>query len=203
MKKLLIALLIVFALLIVVSITAVFKYIAFYNSAQTLKVEVQNHFAEIDNQLNRRFDLIPNLVETVKGYASHERETLESVTQARAKVGGMINISENVLNDPELFAKYQDAQNSLGSALQRLMVVQERYPELKANENFIRLQDELAGTENRITVARKRYNDAVTVFNKKLVIFPNNIYAGIAGIQQAQFFKAPDEAQTAPQVKFN
>jgi len=202
MKKLLIVALVILAILIIAAVAITARFVSFYNTAQQLKIEVENSWAEVDNQYKRRFDLIPNLVETVKGYASHEQETFEAVTQARASVGGMVNISPEIINDPQMFEKYQQAQSTLGGALQRLLVVQEQYPELKANENFLRLQDELSGTENRITVARKRFNDAVTVLNRTLVTFPNNIFAGLANIQKAQFFKAPEEAQEAPKVQF-
>lgn len=167
------------------------SFIGKYNSMQQLKVEVDNGWAEVENQLNRRFDLIPNLVETVRGYASHEREVLTQVTESRSKVGSAQTPADKM-----------SANNELSSALSRLLVVVERYPDLKANQNFIRLQDELAGTENRIAVARKRYNDAVNILNKTIVIFPNNLVASMFNIERAKFFEAPAEARTAPQVKF-
>ncbi|MFA5499155.1 MAG: LemA family protein [Candidatus Cloacimonadia bacterium] len=198
MKNFLIVLLIVVVLLIgLVGFT-----ISRYNSMQQLKVDIDNSWAEVQNQLMRRYDLIPNLVETVKGYASHEQETFRMVTEARASVGGIIEVSQDVLDNPEAFQRYQQAQNTLGGALQRLLAVSENYPELKANQNFIRLQDELAGTENRIAVSRKRFNDSVAVFNRLIVVFPNNIIAGMFNFQKAIFFEAPTETQEAPRVQF-
>jgi len=198
MKNFLIVLLIVVVQLIgLVGFT-----ISRYNSMQQLKVDIDNSWAEVQNQLMRRYDLIPNLVETVKGYASHEQETFRMVTEARASVGGIIEVSQDVLDNPEAFQRYQQAQNTLGGALQRLLAVSENYPELKANQNFIRLQDELAGTENRIAVSRKRFNDSVAVFNRLIVVFPNNIIAGMFNFQKAIFFEAPTETQEAPRVQF-
>ncbi len=198
MKNFLIVLLII--LVIVIIIAAVF--IGRYNRMQQLKVNIDNSWAEVQNQLMRRFDLIPNLVETVKGYAAHEQETFQAVTEARARVGGVIEITEDLLNDPDAFARYEEAQNNLAGALQRLLMVTENYPELKANQNFIRLQDELAGTENRIAVSRRRFNEAVAEYNRMIVIFPNNILAGMFNFERAPFFEAPVETQTAPQVQF-
>lgn len=174
-----------------------------YNAMQEAKINVENAWSQVQNQYQRRFDLIPNLVNTVKGYAKHEQETLTAVTEARAKVGGVVNISPETINNPEAFAKFQQMQDGLSGALQRLMVSVERYPELKADENFIRLQDELAGTENRISVERMRYNDTVTVFNKMIIVFPNNIFANMFNIKKAEFFQAADTAQKAPEVNFN
>jgi len=187
MKKGLIVLLAILAVIII----AVMSFVAKYNSMQQLVIEVQNGWAEVENQLNRRYDLIPNLVETVRGYASHESNVLMQVTESRAKVGSAQN-PEEMMN----------ANNELSSSLSRLLVVVEAYPDLKANTNFIRLQDELAGTENRLTTARRRYNDAVNMLNRSLVIFPNNIIANMFGITPATFFEAPAEARTAPQVSF-
>lgn len=194
-------LIIVAALLLIVAI--IFgSTIGRYNKMRQLEVNVDQGWSEVHNQLQRRFDLIPNLVETVKGYAAHEQETFQAVTEARARVGGIVEISEDILNDPAAFQRYQQAQNNLAGALQRLLMVTENYPELKANQSFIRLQDELAGTENRIAVARKRFNDAVGEYNRALVVFPNNILAGFFGMTRRQFFEAPQEAQAAPQVQF-
>ena len=153
--------------------------------------------------LQRRMDLIPNLVETVKGYASHERETLEGVIQARANATRMQVNAQDLMNDPQQLSKFMNAQNGLSAALGRLMVVVERYPELKANENFIRLQDELAGTENRIAVERRRFNESVQAYNKKLRTFPTVMIAGMFGFQQRPYFEADAEAQKAPKVDFS
>lgn len=162
-----------------------------YNSLVRMDEGVKGAWAQVENQLQRRYDLIPNYVETVKGYAKHEKEVLLKVTQARSKVAGAGAISEKIA-----------ANNQLSSALARLMVVVERYPDLKANTNFIRLQDELAGTENRISVERRRFNEAVKAFNIKIRSFPTNFMAGMFGFEKATFFEVPKERQEAPKVKF-
>ena len=169
---------------------------------QQLRVNVDQSWADVQNQLMRRFDLIPNLVETVRGYATHEQETFRAVTDARARVGGIIEVSEDLLNDPEAFQRFEEAQNTLAGAVQRLLMITENYPDLKANQNFIRLQDELAGTENRIAVERRRFNEAVGQYNRTIVIFPNNLIAGMFNFERAQFFDAPETSQAAPQVQF-
>ncbi|MCX7816832.1 MAG: LemA family protein [Syntrophales bacterium] len=162
-----------------------------YNNFVALDEAVKSSWAQVENQLQRRYDLIPNLVETVKGYAKHEREVLIEVTNARARVGSARTVEEKI-----------QANNELSSALSRLLVVVERYPDLKANANFIRLQDELAGTENRIAVERRRYNEAVRNYNVAIRSFPANVLAGIFGFEKAAFFEAPAAAKGAPQVKF-
>jgi len=163
-----------------------------YNSLVKIDEDVKASWAQVENQYQRRFDLIPNLVETVKGYASHERETLTAVTEARAKVGQAQTPKEMI-----------ESNDQLSSALSRLMVVVERYPDLKANVNFIRLQDELAGTENRISVERRRYNENVRVFNTTVRSFPTNIFAGMFGFQVRETFEATSGAETAPKVDFS
>ena len=162
-----------------------------YNKFVTLDEAVKSSWAQVENQLQRRYDLIPNLVETVKGFAKQERDVLIEVTNARSKVGGAGNVPDKIA-----------ANNELSSALSRLLVVVERYPDLKSNQNFLRLQDELAGTENRIAVERRRYNEAVQNYNVAVRSFPANIVAGIFGFAQAPFFEAPAAAKAAPQVKF-
>lgn len=162
-----------------------------YNSLVTMDETVKGAWAQVENQLQRRYDLIPNYVETVKGYAAHEKEVFVKVTEARSKVAGAANIDEKI-----------QANNQLSSALSRLMVVVERYPELKANTNFIRLQDELAGTENRIAVERRRFNETVKVYNIKIRSFPTNIIAGMFGFEKATFFEVPKERQETPKVAF-
>ena len=147
-----------------------------YNDLQGLDENVKAAWSEIQNQYQRRADLIPNLVSVVKGYAAHERETLEAVTEARAKVGSL-QVTPQVLNDPQAFKKFEEAQTGLTSALSHLMVVVEKYPDLKANQNFLDLQSQLEGTENRIAVARKRYIDAVNDYNKMVRYFPTNLTA--------------------------
>ncbi|UCG66435.1 MAG: LemA family protein [Deltaproteobacteria bacterium] len=179
-------------LVIVVILLAFFFSIkGTYNSLVRLDEGIKGAWAQVENQLQRRYDLIPNYVETVKGYAKFEKDVLLKVTEARARVGGAGSVKEKI-----------DANNELSSALSRLLVVVERYPDLKANQNFIRLQDELAGTENRIAVERRRYNEAVRAYNVKIRSFPTNILAGIFGFTRAEFFEAPAEAKEAPKVKF-
>ena len=172
-----------------------------YNGMVTLDENVNQTWAQVQNVYQRRYDLIPNLVETVKGYAKHEQQTFQAVTEARSKVGGVIQLKAEDLT-PENLAKFQQAQAGLAGALQRLMVVMERYPELKANQNFIRLQDELAGTENRIAVERKRFNEAVQVYNSTIRKFPQNILAGMFGFEKKPYFEADQQAQEAPRVEF-
>jgi LemA protein len=162
-----------------------------YNSLVRMDEGVKAAWAQVENQLQRRYDLIPNYVETVKGYAKHEQEVFLKVTEARSKAAGAGAISEKIA-----------ANNELSSALARLLVVVEQYPELKANTNFIRLQDELAGTENRIAVERRRFNETVKVYNVKIRSFPTNFIAGMFGFEKATFFKVPEEKQEAPKVKF-
>ena len=162
-----------------------------YNRLVTMDESVNSAWAQVENQLQRRYDLIPNYVETVKGYAAHEKELFVQVTEARSRVGGAGNVPDKIA-----------AINDLSSALSRLMVVVERYPDLKANQNFIRLQDELAGTENRIAVERRRYNETVRAFNEKVRQFPTNIIAGMFGFEKATYFEVPKEAQEAPKIKF-
>ncbi|MBN1381164.1 MAG: LemA family protein [Deltaproteobacteria bacterium] len=162
-----------------------------YNNFVSLDEGVKASWAQVENQLQRRYDLIPNLVETVKGYAKQEKEVLTEVTNARARVGGAGNVPDKI-----------QANNELSSALSRLLVVVERYPDLKSNQNFMRLQDELAGTENRIAVERRRYNEAVRTYNVAIRRFPANLLAGMFGFSSATFFEAPAGAQTAPSVKF-
>ncbi len=162
-----------------------------YNSLVRMDEQVKAAWAQVENQLQRRYDLIPNYVETVKGYAKHEKEVLLKVTQARSRVAGAGAISEKIA-----------ANNQLSSALARLLVVVERYPDLKANVNFIRLQDELAGTENRISVERRRFNEMVRVYNTEIRSFPTNLVAGIFDFEKATFFEVPKEKQEVPKVKF-
>ena len=172
-----------------------------YNDFVRQREAVDGAWAQVQNVYQRRFDLIPNLVEIVKGYASHERQTLQAVTEARAKVGGVTQLNAEDLT-PENLARFQQAQAGLSGALQRLMVVVEQYPNLKANENFIRLQDELAGTENRIAVERRRFNELTRDYNAKLQVFPNMIIAGLFNFTKKPYFQAEQQAQTAPKVEF-
>lgn len=175
-----------------------------YNDLQGLDEDTKAAWSEVINQYQRRADLIPNLVNTVKGYAAHEKETLESVVQARAKATG-IQVTPEVLRDEASFKKFQDAQQGLSSALGRLLAVAENYPNLKADQNFRDLQSQLEGTENRITVARKRYIDRVAEFNKMVRYFPTNLTAKfLLHLEEKANFTVPDENTVAkpPEVKF-
>jgi len=183
--------LIIVAIIVLIIVIPLMYLKGTYNSLVTMDETVKGAWAQVENQLQRRFDLIPNYVETVKGYAAHEKEVFIKVTEARSKVAGAGSIGQKI-----------GAQNQLSAALARLLVVVERYPDLKANANFIRLQDELAGTENRIAVERRRYNETVKVYNIKIRRFPTNLLAGMFGFEKAAFFQVPKERQEAPKVKF-
>ena len=173
-----------------------------YNVMQANEEAVKAAWGDVEASYQRRNDLIPNLVEVVKAYAKHERETLTGVTEARAKVGTM-QVSKNILDDPKAFAQFQEAQGALSSALSRLMVVVEKYPDLKANQNFQDLQHQLEGTENRINVARVRYNKAVETFNTSLRIFPNSLTNSmLLHLKLKEPFKADSGAEKTPKVKF-
>ncbi|RKX86079.1 MAG: LemA family protein [Spirochaetes bacterium] len=173
-----------------------------YNKMVTLDEGVSAAWAQVENVYQRRMDLIPNLVETVKGYAAHEQDTFTELAEARSRAGGVMNIDEDLLNDPEAFARFQQTQDSLGTALQRLLVVTENYPELKANQNFLALQDQLEGTENRIAVERMRFNEAVRTYNTTIRRFPQSIIANMTGFEKKPYFESADGAETAPEVKF-
>ena len=173
-----------------------------YNTMQANEEAVIAAWGNVESSYQRRADLIPNLVEVVKGYAKHESETLQAVTEARAKVGSM-QVSKDVLNNPESLNKFQQAQGQLSSALSRLMVVVEKYPDLKANQNFMDLQKQLEGTENRINVARERYNKSVQIFNTSIRTFPNSLTNSmLLHLQRKEPFKAEEGAKVAPKVKF-
>jgi LemA protein len=186
-------LIIVLAVIVILAIAAYSFFAGNYNKFVGLDQTVKSSWAQVENQLQRRFDLIPNLVETVKGYAKQEKDVMVEVTEARAKVGGTANapVSDKIA-----------ANNQLSGALSRLMVVVEKYPDLKSNQNFMRLQDELAGTENRIAVERMRYNETVKIYNQAIKSFPANLLAGMFGFKDAAFFEAPKEAKEAVKVKF-
>ena len=173
-----------------------------YNTIQKYEEGVFAAWADVEATYQRRADLIPNLVETVKAYASHEKETLQGITEARAKVG-QVNISAKDLNDPAAMQKFQAAQGQMSSALSRLLVVAERYPDLKANQNFLDLQHQLEGTENRISVARQRYNKAVQTFNTSIRTFPNSMTNNwLLHLERKEPFQADAGAATAPKVQF-
>jgi LemA protein len=172
-----------------------------YNRLVSLQQEVEKQWAQVQNVYQRRADLVPNLVATVSGAANFEKSTLTEITQARASVG-KIDPSQ-VPNDPARFAEFEKAQASLGSALSRLLVVVERYPELKSNSNFLELQAQLEGTENRISVERGRYNDVVQKYNTAIKSFPTLMYAGYFNFKEKPYFTATTGAETPPKVDFN
>lgn len=184
-------------LVIVLAIVAVLViwFIGAQNKLVNLEENVKLEFSQVETTLQRRSDLIPNLVETVKGYAKHEEEVFTQIADARAKLAGSIQTGD--------VEDINEASNQLDSALSRLLVITENYPELKANEQFVALTDELAGTENRITIARQNYNETVSKYNKAIKMFPTSIVAGMSGYEAADYFEADDDAKDAPTVKFD
>jgi len=185
----------------VIVIGAIMWGTGIYNNLVGLEEGVTGSWSQVENQYQRRADLIPNLVNTVKGVADFEKETYTAVTEARAKVN-QINMSPEMLSDPNAFAQFQSAQDGLGSALSRLLVTVENYPQLKANENFMQLQAQLEGTENRISVERKKFNEVVQNYNTTIRRFPASIIAGFTGFQQKQYFTAVAGSDQAPKVEF-
>lgn len=183
--------LIIGGIIVVVIGILIGSLISSYNDIVTLSEEVDNKFADIDTQLERRVSLIPNLVATVKGYAAHEEEVLTQISNARAKLAGAQGAEEKA-----------DANSELDSAISRLLIVVENYPELKANTNFIQLSDELAGTENRIAVARRDYNEAVKEYNTKISKMPTNIIASLFNFDKKEYFEASEGANEVPEVSF-
>lgn len=173
-----------------------------YNSIVELDEKVNQAWSQVENQYQRRADLIPNLIATVQGYADFEKGVLVEVTELRSKVG-QIKLSADDLADEEKFKQFQDAQDKLSGALSRLLVVAENYPNLKANENFLTLQSQLEGTENRIAVERKKFNEAVQEYNTTIRRFPTLITAKLFGFKEKQYFKSAPGTEKAPDVKFN
>ena len=171
-----------------------------YNGMVKMDEQVQNKWANVETQYQRRADLIPNLVSTVKGYAKHEQQTLEDVVKARSEATQVKVDAENLT--PEKLAAFQKAQSGVSSALGRLLAVAENYPDLKANQNFLELQSQLEGTENRITVARKDFNDTAKSYNQAIRQFPKNILAGIFGFEKKSYFEAEAGSEKAPKVEF-
>jgi LemA protein len=171
-----------------------------YNNMVAKGESVDAQWSQVENVYQRRADLIPNLVNTVKGYATHEKETLEGVVEARAKATS-VNINASNLT-PQSMQAFQQAQDGLSGALSKLMVVVEKYPDLKANQNFLDLQAQLEGTENRIAVERKKFNEKVREYNTYIKTFPNNLYAGMFGFAQKPYFKAAQGSDKVPEVKF-
>lgn len=172
-----------------------------YNGFVAKDQNVQSAWAQVQNQYQRRMDLIPNLVEVVKGYATHESKTFTDVAEARAGVGKLV-VTPDVLKDPAAFKKFQQAQGELSSVLSRLMAVSESYPQLKANENFLQLQSQLEGTENRISVERKRFNETVQDYNTSIRTFPGSVIASMTGFTSKPYFEAEEGANKAPKIKF-
>mgnify|MGYP000963284534 CR=1 FL=1 len=197
MKKILVL------ILLVIIAPLFFILVSNYNNIPKLDENVKEKWSQVQNQYKRRADLIPNLVETVKAYASHEKNTFIEVTEARSKVS-QITLNENTLSNPELLQQFENAQSNLTSALSKLMVVVEKYPELKANENFLSLQSQLEGTENRITVARRDFIEAVKLYNLELRTMPGKFVAAIAHPEAKikETFTASPTEQDAPKVKF-
>lgn len=191
-----------FAFLFVIAFTSFFMNGCGYNTMVSQDEAVNTAWSQVENQYQRRADLIPNLVQTVQGAASFEKETFTQVADARSKVS-QIKLSAEDLKDPEKFAAFQKAQDGLSSALSKLMMIKEAYPELKANQNFLNLQSQLEGTENRITVERKKFNEVVQTYNTNIRSFPNNIFANIFGFKQRPYFKGKEGTENAPDVKFD
>ena len=173
-----------------------------YNNLVTLEQDVNAKWAQVENVYQRRADLVPNLVATVKGYASHEREVLETVTASRAQVGS-VQVTKDILNNPAEFQKFQQAQSNLSGALSRLLLVVERYPDLKANQNFLELQSQLEGTENRIAVERKRFNESAQMYNTRIKQFPAVLVARFFGFKEKQYFQATAGSEKPPVVDFS
>ena len=178
-------------ILLGIAVVVILWIIGLFNGLIRLKNEVKNSWAQINVQLKRRFDLIPNLIETVKGYAKHEKEVFENVAKARSAVMDAKSIPDKA-----------QASNQLTQTLKTLFAVSENYPQLKANENFMQLQEELTGTENKISYSRQHYNDMVMTFNNRIMIFPNNVFAGILGFKEQQLFETPKTQREPIQVKF-
>lgn len=189
-------------IIIIVAVVAIIAIwaISGYNSLVGMDENVSNQWANVETQYQRRADLIPNLVNTVKGYAAHEKETLEGVIAARSQAT-QIKVDPTDLT-PEKLAEYQKAQGQLATALGKLLAITENYPDLKANQNFLELQAQLEGTENRINVARKNFNDAAKTYNTTIRRFPKNILAGMFGFDKRAYFEAAEGAEQAPQVQF-
>ncbi|MDR0866539.1 MAG: LemA family protein [Candidatus Symbiothrix sp.] len=192
----------IIVILVIVAVVGIifFWYKGVYNNLVQADEQVTSQWANVENQYQRRADLVPNLVATVKGYAEHEQSTLEGVIEARAKAT-QVTIDPTNLNE-QTMAQFQQVQGELGSAINRLLVSVEAYPDLKANQNFLDLQAQLEGTENRIATERTRFNEVAQIYNTLVRRFPNNIIAGLSGFTQKPYFKAQEGADKAPEVKF-
>ncbi len=185
---------IILGIIAILAVMIFSSFIGSYNSLQIMDEQINGQWAQVENQLKRRNDLIPNLVETVKGYASHEKAVFTNIAEARSKLSGAMNS-----NDVKAI---QNSNNELTGALSRLLLVVERYPQLKADKSFTALQDELAGTENRLAVARMDYNESVKALNSKIRTFPTSIVAAISGIKSREYFEISEAEKAVPQVKF-
>jgi LemA protein len=201
MSKTTIIVLAVLGVIVLFAISIIAWGTGIYNSLVSIDEGTKQAWGQVQNQYQRRSDLIPNLVETVKGYATHESSVFEEVAAARSSVG-KLQVTPDILNNPQMFQKFQEAQAGISSALSRLLAVAENYPTLKANENFLQLQAQLEGTENRIAVERKRFNEVIQDYNIKVRSFPTSILAGIFGFGQKVYFQAEPGADKAPKVKF-
>ena len=188
----------VVALLVIVTLG---WFVSVGNDLVAQEQAVRGAWAQVQNVYQRRADLIPNLVETVKGFAAQERTVLEEVTRARASVAGM-QVTPEILRDPDALRKFQEAQAQLGGALGRLLAVVERYPDLKSNQNFLALQNQLEGTENRIVVERRRFNEAVRAYNTTVRRFPSSVVASLRGFSERPYFEAAPGSGAAPEIKF-
>ncbi|MBF0491832.1 MAG: LemA family protein [Deltaproteobacteria bacterium] len=177
-------------------------FVSIKNKLVRMDQTVKSSWSQVENVYQRRLDLIPNLVNTVKGYAAHEKDTLQAVVEARAKATQTNVSAGSAMNDPQSFQKFQQTQGELSSALSRLMVVVEKYPDLKANQNFLELQSQLEGTENRIAVERRNFTKAVQEYNETVGSFPDSIVASMSGFQPKPYFQADAGANKAPKVKF-
>jgi LemA protein len=195
------AILLVLAAAVAVAVALVAWGVGINNQLVRLEQDVNEKWAQVQNVYQRRADLIPNLVETVKGFAAQEREVLESVTRARAAASG-VQLTPEALNDPKALERFQAVQQQLSGALSRLLVTVEKYPELRSSESFLALQTQLEGTENRIAVERRRYNESVREYNTRLRIFPGSLVARLVGFTPKAFFEAAPDAATPPRVKF-
>lgn len=191
MSKQLKTILIIVGVIVVIGIMLIGKLISGYNRVIAMDENVKGRWAQVENQLKRRYDLIPNLVETVKGYATHEKELFENIAKARTQYFQAKDVKGKI-----------DSSNRLEGALSRLLLLREQYPQLKANESFLKLQDSLEGTENRIAVERKRYNDAVQTLNTYIRTFLGRFYAAFANVDKATYYEVPQAEQAAPKVKF-
>lgn len=187
-------------IIIVVAVVAIIWAVTSYNALVKMDEGVGTAWSNVENQYQRRADLIPNLVNTVKGYAAHEKETLDAVVSARTRATQMTVSADDLT--PEKLQAYQKAQGEVGAALGRLLAITENYPDLKANENFLSLQSQLEGTENRITVERNKYNQVAREYNTTIRQFPKNIVAGMFGFEKKPYFEAQEGAETAPKVEF-